>query len=280
MADQGLQGVLSKPICNICIANEATHSCKCTSTLTFFCRQCFLAHQDKQPHVIHQVPPIAALSQNPEEYKRKRETLTRATAELRSNVDKMEQCSTEFADMMQTCINSLIEYRTWWLQQLQTSKEELALAVETAMQEVTTCLDQGVEPESALGRAMWTRPTELQVFKYTVSAPDLSTLCQSWVSYENDLKRLLLAEEGASVPQVNAAPQLEEVKVEALRPTVQPQTQLVRVTEFDISYFNFQTFTWGQPINLSTHIQADSTSIWVVLEDGRMFCCGGYISPA
>jgi len=27
------------------------------------------------------------------------------------------------------------------------------------------------------------------VFEYTVSAPHLSTLCQNWTSYENDLKR-------------------------------------------------------------------------------------------
>jgi len=38
--------------------------------------------------------------------------------------------------MMQSCIDYLVEYRTCWLQQLQTSKEELAVAVETAIQEV------------------------------------------------------------------------------------------------------------------------------------------------
>ena len=54
-----------------------------------------------------------------------------AAAELRCNVGQME-----FADMMQSCIDYLVEYRTCWLQQLQTSKEELAVAVETAIQEV------------------------------------------------------------------------------------------------------------------------------------------------
>ena len=101
----------------------------------------------------------------------------------------------------------LVEYRTWWLQHLQTDKEELALAIETAIQEATNCLDQGTEPGSALGRAMWTLPIEkLQVFTYTVSTPDMPTLCSNWASYYNHLKEVCqLAEaEARSVQQVSA----------------------------------------------------------------------------
>ena len=62
-------------------------------------------------------------------------------------------------------------------------KEELVLTIETAIQEATICLNQGVEPE----RAMWTLPTEkLQIFSYTVSTPDLQTLYRSWVYYKNN----------------------------------------------------------------------------------------------
>ena len=43
---------------------------------------------------------------------RKYEELTKATAVLRSNVDRMEQCSREFPVMIQTCINYLTEYRS------------------------------------------------------------------------------------------------------------------------------------------------------------------------
>jgi len=60
------------------------------------------------------------------------------------------------------------------------------------------------------------------------------------------------------------------------KPAPQVQTsQLVHVTESYIRFLNFQTFTWGQPINLSTQIQVNKWSIWVVLDDGRVFCCGG-----
>ena len=191
MADQSLLGAASNRTCQLCLGSEATHFCKCTGSPTLFCIQCFLTHQSKYPRVIHQVTPIAVLSQNAEEYKRKNEALTKVAAEFRRNIERMEQCSSEFADMVQTCINYLAEYRTWWLQQLRTDKEVLALAVETAIEETTTCLDQGVEPVSALGRAIWTLPTEeLQVFSYTVSTPDLPTLCQSWASYQNHLRSL------------------------------------------------------------------------------------------
>ena len=199
-------------------------------------------------------------------------------AELRSNVDRMEQCFTEFGDMMQTCVDFMVDYRIWWLQKLQTDKEELALAIETAIQEVTHS-GPGVEPGSALGRAMWTFPTEeLQVFKYTVSVPDLPTLCQNWASYDRDLKKLCqLAEESAR--PISVAPvQSEEAKmpplanrVEALQPTVQPQLALV--TDSCIKFFDFQKGVWKQ--QLPHHIQANGNSRWVLLEDGSVFVCGG-----
>ena len=75
---------------------------------------------------------------------RKGEALAKAAAELRRNVERMEQCSSEFEAVIRNYINHLTECRTWWLQQLHTDKEKLALAVETAIQETTKCLGQGV----------------------------------------------------------------------------------------------------------------------------------------
>ena len=206
----------------------------------------------------------------------------KAAAELRSNVDKMEQCSREFAETMQTCIDYLVEYRTRWLQQLQTDKEELALAIETALQEATDCLDQGVEPESALAQAMWTRPTEeLQVFTYTVNTPDLPMLCVTWAHHENRLKSLSQPAVRPITQQVYATlAQPEEVKPPPPTPVlanraVQSQTQLACVTESHISFFDFQRGAWKQPFPLNSDIQADNTCSWVILEDGSVFICGG-----
>ena len=184
MADPAFQGDANNRTCQFCQQHEASHFCKCTGSPTLFCLDCCGQHNAKYPRAIHQAIPIAALSQNPEEYMRKYEALTKAATELRSNVERMEQCSRDFAKMMQNCINYVTEYRDWWLQQLQTEKEALAVAIETAIQEATSSLDQGVEPVSALAQAMWVLPTEeLHVFEYTVSAPDLSTLCTNWAHY-------------------------------------------------------------------------------------------------
>ena len=77
------------------------------------------------------------------------------------------------------------------LQQLHTEQEELTLAIETAIQEATNCLNQSLEPVSALGKAVWTLPSEdLQEFSYTVSTPDLPTLWQVWAHYQNHLREL------------------------------------------------------------------------------------------
>jgi len=181
-------GSASNRTCQICLESEAMHFCKCTAPPTVFCMQCLYSHHTKYPRAYHQVLPIAALS-NPKEYKRRNEALVKTTAELRSIVERMDQCASEFTEMMQNCINYLTEYRTQWLQQLQTDKEELVSVVETAIQEATMSLDQGVEPVSALGRAIWTLSAEeLQGFSYTVSPPDLPTLCKSWAQYQNHLR--------------------------------------------------------------------------------------------
>ena len=109
-----------------------------------------------------------------------------------------------------------------------------------------------MEPGSELGRAVWTIPLEeLQVFKYTVTCPDLPTLCQNWASYENDLK--------------NSVCWLKRSQTYAAR-----QCQPVLYPIFD-----FQRIAWQQPLPLNPRIQADNCSRWVILEDRSVFICGG-----
>ena len=191
MADPAFHAVSNTPACQICKSHKASHFCKCTDSATFFCLDCCNHHNAKYPFAFHQVLPIAALRQNPEEYMRKYEKLTKAAAEIHRNVDRMEQCSTEFEEAIQNCINYLTEYRSRWLHQLQTDKGELLSAINTAVQEVTACLSQGVEPVSALAQAMWRlAPEELRVFVYEEDVSDFPTLLQSWAHYENHLKSL------------------------------------------------------------------------------------------
>ena len=89
MASQAFQGAVVNPTCCICQENEATHYCRCTDCPTLFCAQCFPHHQSKNRSA-HQAMPVAALRQNPQDYMRKSEVLTRAIAELHKNLERME----------------------------------------------------------------------------------------------------------------------------------------------------------------------------------------------
>lgn len=191
MATQTFRGVLNNRTCPICNAQQASHFCNCVKPPALFCLHCCGQHNFKSPRVIHKAIPIAALDKVPKEYKRKSKTLMMAAVELRRNVELVDQYSSELDGLMQNCINYLTEYRTWGLQRLQTMKEELHAIIETAIQENTDCLDQGLEPVSPLAQAMWTLPPEeLQVFSYSVNVPDMQTLCQSWTHCQNSLKSL------------------------------------------------------------------------------------------
>jgi len=158
---------------------------------------------------------------------------------------------------MQKCIDYLTEYRSSWLRQLQTEREELALAVETAIKEATTCLSQGGEPANALAQAVWTLPTEeLQVFRYTVNTPDLSLLCQNWAHYHNNLKSL--CERFHPVPE-EELPQL---------PSQVPRDFFAAISLKTMELYDFNTHqTTKNPLPTcvrSGYVQVDRNTVLVV----------------
>ena len=135
--------------------------------------------------------PIAVFGQNSEFYMRKYEALAQGAATLRKNVERIEEFSSEFDGMMKKCIDYLGEYRTWWLECLHTEREQLYEVIEAAVVETTHCLDQGVEPVSGLGLALWSlAPEELQVVNCTVTTPNLQDWCQTWAVYSNRMQEL------------------------------------------------------------------------------------------
>jgi len=60
-----------------------------------------------------------------------------------------------------------------------------------------------------------------------------------------------------------------------LHPPANLLTRLTHLTQSSIEIYNFQTTTWAHRVPLTTQIQLDYGSMWVFLEDGRVFCCGG-----
>lgn len=191
MAAQGPLQATSSRTCQLCEEREASHYCNCVNPPTLFCTYCLPRHHAKYPRTIHQIIPIAALSQSSEKHKRKSEDLQKGVSKLRRNVEQAEQFYHEFDDLMKRCIDFLTEYRSSWLQRMRIEKEALSVVIETAVQETRNSMDLGIEPVSPLGQVLWTMSFEdLQISRYSMAFPDLQTLYQTLTSYKNQLQGL------------------------------------------------------------------------------------------
>ena len=268
--------------CQVCSVNPATHFCDCQDPPTVFCHECSSRHSGKTPRIIHHTIPIAALGRN-KDYKRKHKALLKAAAELRKNVERIDQCSREIEDLMKSCANYLTEYGNWWVHHLNTEKEGLSAAIEAAVLETTHCLDQNTEPHSSLAWLLWTwLPQETQVITYSVTTPDLQSLLQTCISYQNNLPALCSKPEEAKQDSVSSSlpaahsPQPHAEEHKDTRAVQEETSQLVHVTASTLCFYNFPTSTWGPQVQLKATIQADWGSTWVILEDRRVFSCGGY----
>ena len=256
----------NNPTCCLCERSADSHFCKCTGAPTLFCLDCSGRHHAKYLRAFHQTMPLAALHQNLEEYQRKSEALTRAIAHFQRNIERVDQCGIEFANLMQTCMDYLHEYRSWWLQQLQTEKEELLSAIGTAIQEATNCLDQGIEPVNPLVQAMWSLPTEeLEMFTYDVKAPDMQTLCASWMHCQNNLKSI------CDRFNYRVTPIPEEVKEEPqLPPSPVPRDLFAAISGGVMKLYDFttkKTTSCSLPTAIcSGYVQVDRTTVLIVGE--------------
>ena len=145
-------------------------------------------------------------------------------------------------------------------------------------------MDQNTEPHSSLAWLLWTwLPQETQVITYSVTAPDLQSLLQTCISYQNNLPALCSKPEEAkqdsvssSLPAANSPPQPHAEEHKDTRAVQEETSQLVHVTASTLCFYSFPTSTWGPQVQLKATIQADGGSTWVILEDRRVFSCGGY----
>lgn len=191
MAAQSYQGPLSNRTCQVCLTNDATHFCDCEGQPTLFCIVCVGTHSGKDLRTVHKAIPVAALGTNLEEYRRRSHALKETVAALRRNLDLVDQCCQEFNQMVQASIDYFTTFRSRWLSKMQTEREALTTVIEEAVVETTNCLDQGGEPVSLLGKALWTlHPDQLQVVHYSITFPDLKSLLQTCSSYHSDVQVL------------------------------------------------------------------------------------------
>lgn len=263
--------------CQLCQLQEATYFCTCHDPPPLFCIDCFPHHHNKYPNSIHSTIPIAALGRNPGDYLAKCEALKKGEAELRRNLLQMDQFIQEFEDLIQRCINYLTKYRNWRLQNLQTEKDQLSTSIEAAVQETRDCLNQGTQPRSMLAQALWFLPHEqLSVVSYSVTIPNLETLCGTWSSYKMDWQSLV-----QSLSRVRVqSPEVVKQSVVANRPQEIPET------EFPISVYTYITRNKVATYNLSSGQSSESTisidfgsgGSYIQVDSQTLLCIGA--SPA
>lgn len=262
-------------ICQICQRREAAYYCTCLNPPMLFCLKCCSRHHAKHPLTIHNDIPIAALShyRNPEDYLKKYETLKKGEAELRRNLQQMDQFVSEFEDSIQKCINDLTEYGCQRLQLLQTEKAQFCTKIEAAVQEATNCLNQGTAPVSGLAQAMWFLPSErLKVFRYSVATPDLQIICDTWISYQNNLQSV--CEELSQRPV--QLPEEEKQSLIASNPqdmlNIELQTDVfAHVSRTKVEILNLSS---GQSIYHTIKIDFGRGGSYIQVDSQTLFCLG------
>jgi len=178
--------------CEVCHVKPAAFCCNCKIPLAFLCDgHCFFEHQSKDPHIPHSILPISAAGRDPDEYQRKFNDLKKGTAELRRNVEIIDQFGQEFSASVDNVISQVQNYKNSVLQWLRTEKEQISTTIETAIKEAQNCLAQGSQYASPLVEALWVLPPEeLRMVTFSVTPPDLQSICDAWIIYRNDLSKI------------------------------------------------------------------------------------------
>jgi len=76
----------------MCHVRPAAFCCNCQLPPAFLCDgHCLLQHQTKNPLITHAILPVSAAGQDSEDYMRKFNCLKKGAAELRRNLESMDQ---------------------------------------------------------------------------------------------------------------------------------------------------------------------------------------------
>lgn len=82
--------------------------------------------------------------------------LKKGTANLRKNVQLMNQFEQEFTAAVDSAIGYLQRYKNSKLQWLRREKEQLSVAIEDAIKEAQNCATQGTQPITYLAESLST----------------------------------------------------------------------------------------------------------------------------
>lgn len=180
----------SMRICEVCTLNLATLCCNCKVPPVSVCNdRCFFEHRSKNPLIPHSILPMSAAKLDTDEYVRKFSSLKNAAAELRKNVERMDQFELEFRASIDYAISQFMQYKDSTLEFLRAEKERLSVAIEEAIQEAQSCMPNGTQPVSPIAQALLSLPSEkIPLFTHSITPPDVQNICATWVSYRGNFR--------------------------------------------------------------------------------------------
>lgn len=254
-----------KGLCAQCKSNVAQLFCACSSPETFVCSICVSKHSSSNPGVEHATRPLEQLQYYKipgyfERLRARKQSFPSVKMQVQRSAEEIDKIIAKFNAEVELIIWELSCYSKKVIAELRETKAKLSADTEKALEEVEGTLKEDQPKLSTfygpLFRELAQTSKTAQLFTYslktTFTAPHSLISLQSKLYNPQDLL-------------VRAA-QLEEVKCTVM--------ELVQVTRTFLKFFNFQTSLWDPQVPLTTQIQAYGDSSWVVLDDGRIFCCG------
>lgn len=152
---RGQMGVTAtNQTCEICHVKPAAFCCYCRIPPVFLCHDHFASlHKNKDRLIPNSELRISEVDQDTDKYDvylRSFSSLKKAEAELRRNVQLMDQFGLDFSVSVDNAIYQLIRYKFSVLGWLQTQKEQLSANAEDVIKESQSCSTEDTLPTSLL----------------------------------------------------------------------------------------------------------------------------------
>lgn len=249
-----MDAIVSSLLCENC-HSPAEVFCTCSYRPTLLCSICLAPHQASR--AIHFAAPLSALN-SLDEYMRKFMQINSIKAVLRRQIESFDQAIQEIHKAFEDTLAFIEHSRDEVKRMFESKKEQITVDIQLALEEAEDCLQKRSTPTSPLAHAFWTQPSEcLQLFQYSLEAPDLDKWLSSWLTYRFSLQDFCDLDRGP--------PASKHIHSYLTPP-------LVYVEPTRLKIFNIGKEGWD-PYPLDKQIAVDDGSRYIWTDSG-LFCSG------
>lgn len=207
---------------------------------------------------------------------RKRQiSLETGVKEANTNLQTIDKCLSELTTRIESTLAAIQKYKQEQLAEIQRIKAGLESTIAAARKEVEDHIYEDVyQPTEAVARALWDfHPGTLVLFSYTPVG-----------QYQVNI-----VSEGPKVPHKPHIPLAQVSSTTNATPSSTPKDQsprsfasvdvpsasaLLRLTPFNLSYYNLTTKNFGRVVPLRPQIPTSQMSSAALLPAGKIFVCG------